>query len=189
MADIGRLLLPPPNVPPPNAAARTIPARIGAGSVGRVVDDEQNLAARVDEAADATSGARGKHFLFRVLDGARNDSLAGNAEVPARADKNAQYVRDGNIRDENVRDRAASTGHASGNFAGSDRGAAGAGSDGIPLGTPAAAFLAQLIAQEQLPPGLYDPPTKAADRAYRQAGAEPPLSSAATVTPRFRLAV
>lgn len=184
MADIGRLLLPPPNVPPPNAAARTILTRIGAGSVGREVDDEQNLAARVDEAADATSGARGKHFRFRVLDGGRNDSLAGNAEVPAQADKNAQYVRDGNIRDE-----AASTGHASGNFAGINRGAAGAGSSGIPLGTPAAAFLAQLIAQEQLPPGLYDPPTKAADRAYRRAGAEPPLSNAATVTPRFRLAV
>jgi hypothetical protein len=37
-----------------------------------------------------------------------------------------------------------------------------------------ATFLAQLIAQERLPQGLHHPPIRAADIAYRQAGAAPP---------------
>lgn len=175
MADIGRLLL----LPPPALPGRNTPARIAGRSEGDLSGD-LGLTARVDEAGDATSNTRGKQFRFRVLDGGRGDSssnsLGGNAEVPARTDPNAA----GN----GARQAAGLDYQAGGN-----RGAAGDSKGGIPLGTPQATFLAQLIAQEQLPQGLYNPPVKTADRAYRQAGGEPALTDGATSTARFRMAV
>ena len=173
MADIGRLLL----LPPPAIPGRNAPARVGAGRGEGEAGDERGAAARVEETADSTSQARGKQFRFRVVDGGRNDSL-GNAEVPARTDPNAAGRNTGNARD------------ALGSQATSNRGATSGSNSGVPLGTPQATFLAQLIAQEQLPQGLYDPPVKAADRAYRQAGGEPALADGNnTPTARFQIAV
>lgn len=177
MADIGRILL----LPPPAVPGRNAPARVGAGrdeagaSAGS--GDEQGIATRVDETADSTSNARNKQFRFRVVDGGRSDSL-GNAEVPARTDPNATDQNATAARDALGFQAAGNRGTASGN-----------GKGGVPLGTPTATFLAQLIAQEQLPQGLYDPPVKAADRAYRQAGGEPALTDGGTATAHFRIAV
>jgi hypothetical protein len=178
MAEIGHLLL----LPPPGVPGRTALARAGAGR-GTGADDSQNgaqnITAAVEETGDATSNApsnsRGKQFRFRVLDGGRSDSLAGNAGVPARADPNA----------EGTREQAA----PSGAQATHNRRAGDSGAGSVPLGTARATFLAQLIAQEQLPQGLYNPPIKTADRAYRQAGGEPALSDGNTSTARFRIAV
>lgn len=174
MADIGRLLL-----PPPNTIGRTPLARIGEGKGVESRDDsrdnegrdDRGLVARVDEAGDATGGGRAKQFRFRVLDGGRSDQLAGNAELPVRTQPNP----------ESTAEAAASSAQT----------AAVRGNQGssVPLGTPLATFLAQLIAQEQLPQGLYDPPVKAADRAYRQAGGEPVLADGARSTPRYQIAV
>jgi hypothetical protein len=167
MADIGRLLLLPPPGPAPSRSTLT---RSGGGV--DLADDRRT--APVDEAADQTGASRGKQFRFRVLDGGHNDFLAGNAEVPARIDPNAEDIRS--------RGAAANAGGSNAQNAASSR-------VGIPFGTPHAGFLAQLIAQEQLPQGLYDPPVKAADRAYRQAGAEPALDARMGGTARFRVAV
>lgn len=171
MADIGRLLL----LPPPNGTGRAVAARSGDGRESAAASDDRRIAARVEEAADSTSGGRAKQFRFRVVDGGRSDSLAGNAEVPARFDPNA----------ETIGEQEAAARKSAGNAAGANRSAGG----GIPLGTPLATFLAQLIAQEQLPAGLYDPPVKAADRAYRQAGGEPALTDSARSNPRYQIAV
>jgi hypothetical protein len=165
MADVSRLLL-----PPPSTIGRTPLARIGEGK-GDESRDDRSLIARVDEAGDATSGGRAKQFRFRVLDGGRSDQLAGNAELPARTRPNQ----------ENAAEAVASSTQAAA--------ARGRQGSGVPLGTPLATFLAQLIAQEQLPQGLYDPPVKAADRAYRQAGGEPALTDAARSSPRYQIAV
>lgn len=150
--------------------------RVGAGRDEAGSSDEQGITTRIDETADSTSNARGKQFRFRVVDGGRSDSL-GNAEVPARTDPNATDQSASAARD------------ALGFQAGGNRSATGGNSSGVPLGTPTATFLAQLIAQEQLPQGLYDPPVKAADRAYRQAGGEPALTDSNTATARFSIAV
>mgnify|MGYP001407015773 CR=1 FL=1 len=50
-----------------------------------------------------------------------------------------------------------------------------------------ATFLAQLISQEQLGQGLYVPPVKTADIAYRRAGGEPSIDIGSPA--RFSLAV
>nr|WP_298683256.1 hypothetical protein [uncultured Dongia sp.] len=166
MADVSRLLL-----PPPSTIGRTPLARIGEGK--GEARDEQGLVQAVDETADATGGARAKQFRFRVLDGGRSDQLAGNAELPARTRPGQDSTAE-----------AASTGGAQ-----TTTNARGQQGSGVPLGTPLATFLAQLIAQEQLPQGLYDPPVKAADRAYRQAGGEPALTDSARSAPRYQIAV
>ncbi|WP_374654287.1 hypothetical protein [Dongia sp.] len=174
MAEIGPLLLPPPTAI--SGGGRT-PVRVGSG---RGETDEERLAlSRVDETADATSGpaggSRAKQFRFRVVDGGRSDAL-GNAEVPARTQTET-------VEAETAAARAGSA------AIGGDSAAPKTGNGSVPLGTPLAAFLAQLIAQEQLQAGLHDPPVKAADRAYRQAGAEPSLNEGETAIARFRIAV
>jgi hypothetical protein len=170
MADVSRLLLPPPSQFA-SAGGRTPLARIGEGK--GEARDEQGLVRAVDETADATSGARAKQFRFRVVDGGRSDQLAGNAELPARTRPNQEGS-------------AEAAGANNNQTATNARGNQGSG---VPLGTPLATFLAQLIAQEQLPQGLYDPPVKAADRAYRQAGGEPALSDGPRSSPRYQIAV
>ncbi len=169
MAEIGPLLLPPPAAFSGRSAS---PTQRSAGK-GGTEEDPRGLT-QVDAAADSTSGPKAKQFRFRVLDGGRGATL-GNAEVPAQTNREADA------------DASASTRTAQGTL-GSGTGSR-AGSSDIPAGTPVATFLAQLIAQEQLAPGLYDPPVKAADRAYRQAGAEPPLNDGASATAHFKIAV
>lgn len=171
MAEIGPLLLPPPTA---ISGRGVTSARVGAGREAAGRDAQRDLAP-LEATADATGGPRAKQFRFRVVDGGRSDSL-GNAEVPARTQAEAP--------------EAETTGTRAGTAAlGRDAAAARPGNGLVPPGTPVATFLAQLIAQEQLAPGLYDPPVKAADRAYRQAGAEPPLNDAETATARFKIAV
>lgn len=172
MADVSRLLL----LPPPGQQGRNSPARIGAGRGDG--DSGSDLSPRIEEAGDSTANARGKQFRFRVFDGGRSDQLAGNAEVPVRADANT--------RDSNAADNTAAT---SGRTAALGFQGKGSTSNAVPLGTPSSAFLAQLIAQEQLKPGLFDPPVKEADRAYRQAGGEPALTDDTSGTARFKMAV
>jgi|JI9StandDraft_1071089.scaffolds.fasta_scaffold36371_2 hypothetical protein len=177
MADIGRLLLPPPSIVTGRSSlVRTPDVRGGDGKGGDAARDDQGQVTRVDETPDATSGGRAKQFRFRVVDGGRSDQLAGNAEVPART--TGRTGRTPETEDETAAIRGTQAANA--------RGPQG---NAVPLGTPQAAFLAQLIAQEQLAPGLYDPPVKAADRAYRQAGGEPALEGAARSTPRYQIAV
>jgi hypothetical protein len=167
MAEIGPLLLPPP----------TALSGRGVTSVRNGKGDAREDAAltQVEAAGDATGGPRAKNFRFRVVDGGRSDQL-GNAEVPARTQRDAAEADTASAR----------SGRAA---IGSAPSASKSGNGTVPAGTPVATFLAQLIAQEQLAPGLYDPPVKAADRAYRQAGAEPPLNDAETATARFKIAV
>ena len=164
MTEIGPLLLPPPTATSGRPGA---PVRPGAGRAEP--RDEQAALSRIDAAADATGGAKAKQFRFRVVDGGRNDTL-GNAEVPAQSQAAAE----------------ARAGNGTGRI-GSETPAGR--SSGLPLGTFSAPFLAQLIAQEQLAPGLYNPPVKSADRAYRQAGAEPPLTDDEFAPARFKIAV
>ncbi|MBI2256254.1 MAG: hypothetical protein HYU58_16645 [Proteobacteria bacterium] len=165
MAEIGPLLLPPPAAISSRSVApvRTTASRQGNG------EGTASLAT-IDPTANATEGnSRAKQFRFRVVDGGRSDTL-GNAELPATS-------RQAGAADEArtaTQEREGSSGHSS---------------KQIPLGTFSAPFLAQLIAQEQLQPGLHDPPVKQADRAYRQAGAEPPLSDADSSVAHFRIAV
>jgi hypothetical protein len=190
MAEIGRLLsLPPPAVPGrPGAiqpAGQPGAGQPGAGQPGAKQAGGSRLAqlpatgnavgggiGPAEEARDQQGNARAKAFRFRVYDGGRPDEgLAGNAGVPAR-DAAAARPRGG--------DAAGEPGPAGA----SRRAQAGA----VPAGSFSAPFLTQLIAQEQLRPGLYDPPLKAADRAYRQAGGEPALADGG-VAARFRMAV
>ena len=180
MADIGRLLLPPPSIVTGRTGLVRVPEnKNGDGKGGDAARDELSLVpqvdAGVDETADATSGGRAKQFRFRVVDGGRGDQLAGNAEVPART--TARTTGQAPETDTETTARSAQASNA-----GSQRGNA------VPAGTPSAPVLAQLIAQEQLAPGLYDPPVKAADRAYRQAGGEPALEGGSR-SPRYQIAV
>ncbi len=171
MAEIGPLLLPPPAF----ASGRSVtPARnVAGGGPGRQNGEDSAYLATVDAAADSTSGgAKAKQFRFRVVDGGRSDTL-GNAGVPTNNRESAATndTRQAALQATLGRDKAAT------------------GSTALPLGTFSAPFLAQLIAQEQLKPGLYDPPVKQADLAYRQAGAEPPLHVGDNGTGRFKIAV
>lgn len=168
MAEIGPLLLPPPAI---TSGRSLTPARVGAGQggSGRQNGEDSAYLATVDAAADATGGGgKAKQFRFRVVDGGRSDTL-GNAGVPTQS-------RQANAADDTAqaaigRDSSAGT------------------SKQIPLGTFSAPFLAQLIAQEQLQPGLHDPPVKQADRAYRQAGGEPAWNGEESTVARFKIAV
>lgn len=172
MTEIGPLLLPPPTA----LSGRGVTyVRNGKGEARADGALTQVEAAGVDAAGDATGGPRAKNFRFRVVDGGRSDQL-GNAEVPARSQRDAAESDTASAR-------------AGAAAIGRDQPASKSGNGAVPAGTPVATFLAQLIAQEQLAPGLYDPPVKAADRAYRQAGAVPPLNDAETATARFKIAV
>lgn len=123
----------------------------------------------VDRGSDATAGNdRAKQFRFRVVDGGRSDTL-GNAELPTATRQGTTQQ----AASEQALGRDASVG----------------GQKQIPLGTFSAPFLAQLIAQEELQPGLYDPPIKQADRAYRLAGAQPALNDPDNGVARFKIAV
>lgn len=165
MAEIGPLLLPPPTVIGSRSVA---PARQAAGRQAN--GEDSAYLATVDASADATGGnARAKQFRFRVVDGGRNDTL-GNAELPATS-------RQATGSDETSQATLGRDGSPSGK------------SKQIPLGTFSAPFLAQLIAQEQLQPGLHDPPIKQADRAYRQAGGEPALTDPESSVAHFKIAV
>jgi hypothetical protein len=172
MADIGRILsLPAPAVSGrPNAIQ---PA--SADARARASDSRDLLAAAGIDATDA-NGARAKSFRFRVYDGGRADeALAGDNGIPARRTGAAPA------------DAPESGGNRIGaDGAGTSRSTGNGNAAG--LATPSAAFLAQLIAQEQLRPGLYDPPLRAADRAYRQAGGEPALADGPN-TARFQIAI
>jgi len=164
MAEIGPLLLPPPAAIGSRSVA---PARQAAGRQGH--GEDSAYLATVDASADATGGgARAKQFRFRVVDGGRNDTL-GNAELPATSRQAGSTDEARNA----TQDRERSSGK----------------SKQIPLGTFSAPFLAQLIAQEQLQPGLHDPPVKQADRAYRQAGGEPALNDPDSSVAHFKIAV
>ncbi|TDQ82088.1 hypothetical protein A8950_1908 [Dongia mobilis] len=176
MAEIGRLLfLPPPAVP---GRAGTIqpggsqPAQI---SPNRYPANQSPAAGGIgaaEGAADRQENARAKAFRFRVYDGGRPDeSLSGNAGVPAR-DAAANRAAGAEARRESA-------------AAGESRRVP---ADAVTASGFSAPFLAQLIAQEQLRPGLYDPPLQQADRAYRQAGGEPALADGSGAA-RFRLAV
>src|SRR5690606_1902785 len=119
------------------------------------------------------------------FDGGRPDEpLAGDNGLPARRTDEA-------LADDAASDRLAGSraqARAGGEQAGGEAGGERAGQRRAGFGTPSAPFLAQLIAQERLRPGLYDPPLRAADRAYRQAGGEPALQDGAA-TARFQIAV
>lgn len=162
MADIGRILYLPPAVA--TGRATGIPGEDRASqAVPAVETDAAN--------ADANQ-ARAKQFRFRVYDGGRPDqALAGDNGLPTRRAGNArpQEAERGN------QSNAEANAGRSQNFAGG-------------LTTASAPFLAQLIAQEQLQAGLFDPPLRQADRAYRQAGGEPALADGAT-RGRFRIAI
>lgn len=163
MAEIGPLLL----LSPAAISGRSIVLPSGGTKAGQ--RDDAADRPRTEAVGDAAgNSARAKQFRFRVVDGGRNDTL-GNAELPV------------------ANRQAGSTDEAQRAALGRDAG--GGKASQIPLGTFSAPFLAQLIAQEQLQPGLYDPPVKQADRAYRQAGAEPPLPDGETFTAHFKIAV
>lgn len=161
MADIGRIL----SLPPPVVSGRAGASPFDITENKARPTDSRDLVAAVERESDDANAARAKAFRFRVYDGGRADAaLAGDNGVPSQRTGTTQS-------DEGETDRARS------------------GNDAPPsLATPSAPFLAQLIAQEQLRPGLYDPPLRAADRAYRQAGGQPALGDGPT-TARFQIAV
>lgn len=172
MADIGRILY----LPSPQTGA--LPGRgntAGADARGVVQSDGAGIGTATDESANADSAqGRARHFRFRVYDGGRADTpLAGDSGVPARRSEGeaAGENSTAGIRQQSLGVNPAAGRSGSGN-----------------LTAASAPFLAQLIAQEQLRPGLYDPPLKAADRAYRQAGGEPALTDGAARA-RFQIAV
>lgn len=168
MVDIGRILsLPPPVV---SGRAEAIPSDSTENKARAT--NSRDLVAAVERDSDDANAARAKAFRFRVYDGGRADAaLAGDNGVPSKRTAPTQS-------DEAETDRA-----RIGNEA--PRAAATAGAN---LATPSTPFLAQLIAQEQLRAGLYDPPLRAADRAYRQAGGQPALEDS-SVPARFQIAV
>lgn len=170
MADISRILALPPPV---------------SGSAGRGLGESRVLVSSAPASATAeadTDSARARQFRFRVYDGGRTGApLGGDNGVPA------QRARIG--EGETASDSAGDTeGTAARRQVLGTSGLNRQAADELGLATPSSAFLAQLIAQEQLQPGLYDPPVKAADRAYRQAGGEPGLTDG-TAQPHFQIAV
>ena len=175
MADISRILyLPSP--PVSGAVGR------GTGESRAVVPGDPKQAGSSQADADQI---RARQFRFRVYDGGRAEG--GDNGVPTRR---ASFDTPGFDTDqtagetENTATRRQALGSAgTGSTAENSRAAVGLG-----LATPSAPFLAQLIAQEQLQPGLYDPPVKAADRAYRQAGGQPAWTEGAAQA-RFQMAV
>lgn len=168
MADIGRILfLPPPTVPGRANSIQTTPnpATTNPGA-DQAAPDQAG-------ATDDANAGRAKQFRFRVYDGGRPDEkLAGDNGLPARRAGDAPA-------DESAARPQARVGVEP---------AGQAGRSSAAITTASAPFLAQLIAQEQMRPGLYDPPLRAADRAYRQAGGEPVLQDGNAVA-RFQIAV
>lgn len=162
MADIGRILYLPPTVV--TGRATGIPGEDRG---------QQPVPAVETDAANAEAGqARAKQFRFRIYDGGRPDqALAGDNGLPTRRADNLRPDDADNPRRQSADSEAARRQNSAGAFA-----------------TASAPFLAQLIAQEQLQPGLHDPPLRAADRAYRQAGGESALADRAA-TGRFRIAI
>ncbi|WP_374369930.1 hypothetical protein [Dongia sp.] len=168
MADIGRILA----LPPPVVSGRANAIPLDATETRTRQTDSRDLVAAVERDSDDANAARAKSFRFRVYDGGRADeALAGDNGVPSRSAGTARS-------DEAETERVRSGGEAP----------RAAGTAGATLATPSAPFLAQLIAQEQLRPGLYDPPLRSADRAYRQAGGQPALEDS-RATGRFQIAV
>ncbi|MBL8709547.1 MAG: hypothetical protein JNL25_10160 [Rhodospirillaceae bacterium] len=189
MADIGRILyLPPPLQPAaaPSSAAPGQNAKAGrsiAPTAGETI--QRGVVAAIDGDPGASAGGRSKQFRFRVYDGSRPDeALAGDNGLPTRRTPTS---RTGAAQEETTTRGRASLDAPSGEAA---RGGPGS-NPGTGLATPSSAFLAQLIAQEQLRPGLHDPPLRDADLAYRRAGGEPALGAEAggPFRARFKLAV
>lgn len=183
MADISRILyLPSPPVGGGNSR--------GAGDSRAVIPGAQKSESSQAEADQI----RARQFRFRVYDGGRAEG--GDNGVPTRR---ADFDTLGFDTDETAGDTEntatrrqalgfAGTGSTNGSAGTSRQAASGQAPSGLGLATPSAPFLAQLIAQEQLQPGLYDPPLKAADRAYRQAGGQPAWTEG-NAQALFRMAV
>lgn len=190
MADIGRILYLPPPVPPSAAQSAAAPGQ--GAKAGRSVaptpgdTTQRGVVAAIDGDPGASAGGRSKQFRFRVYDGSRPDeALAGDNGLPTRRTPTspAPTGRTGAAQEETTIRGPGRLDAPSGEAA---RGTTGTG-----LATPSSAFLAQLIAQEQLRPGLFDPPLRDADLAYRRAGGEPTLGGEAggPFRARFKLAV
>jgi hypothetical protein len=118
--------------------------------------------AKIPPASDGSDETRAKHFRFRADDGAQ---AFQEGALEASGDFTDQF---------SVRLATDWSGAEAGRaFLQADADREGKGS------LASTAFLAQLIAQEVLPQGLHYPPARAADIAYRRAGAEPPLDDVA----------
>jgi hypothetical protein len=168
MADIGRILF----LPPATISGRA--SSIQAGSIQAGNDQPGMAPADSAPPVDDAATGRAKQFRFRVYDGRRPDeALAGDNGVPARRAR----------EDDAPAEQTARSAARPGTDPRGDARQRGTGAI-----TATAPFLAQLIAQEQLRPGLYDPPLRAADLAYRQAGGEPALTDRPS-TARFQIAV
>ena len=168
MADLARILaLPPPRsfLPGANSGGNQLRPIRSAHS-----DEAAANSLTIDSAGQAEDAtAQAKRFRFRVYDGTGRsgepaDLRHNPGRDPAQATANQPRV-------------TAPTGQAKAGDAAADP------SEPKAIAT----FLAQLIAQERLGEGLHAPPVKAADLAYRRAGAEPSLDIGSPA--RFSLAV
>lgn len=175
MADISRILyLPSPPVGGGNSR--------GAGDSRAVIPGAG--AAKSESSQAEADQIRARQFRFRVYDGGRAEG--GDNGVPTRR---AGFDTDETAGDtENTATRRQALGFAGKGSTDGSTSTSRQASAGLGLATPSAPFLAQLIAQEQLQPGLYDPPVKAADRAYRQAGGQPAWTEG-NAQARFQMAV
>jgi hypothetical protein len=168
MADLARILALPaprsfgPGTSPAGGLLRPIRSGRADEAAGNNLPTESVRLA--DAAEEAT--AQAKRFRFRVYDGASRDAQAGELQ----------------------RDQASVAGNRP-KVAAVARDQVNAGSAEADPAEPKAiaTFLAQLIAQQQLGQGLHAPPVKAADLAYRRAGAEPRIDIGSSA--RFSLAV
>lgn len=170
MTDIGRILYLPPAAA--NGRSSAIPGNAAADARGQVRAPPPVPAVE----SGAGGEARAKQFRFRVHDGARSgerpdETLAGDNGLPTR--RAGSTLSDEALA---ARGEPGAGDGRSGRFVASG------------FGSASAPFLAQLIAQEQLRPGLYDPPLRAADRAYRQAGGQPALAESGR-SGHFQIAV
>lgn len=174
MTDIGRILYLPPPVQPGRGSA-TGPGRADLSPVrptNRVAADGLPGSGSPSEGIGTEEQREARHFRFRVHVGGRDEKLAGDGGIPTAASAAARNT-----------DGAAQANAAQANSERRKR-----QGDGLQHASFSAPFLAQLIAQEQLAAGLHDPPHRAADRAYRQAGADPSLV-ARNGASHFRMAV
>ncbi len=184
MADLARILaLPPPRSfgTATQAVARQLrPAdTAGGGSAGSglpVAPSETATGSTDQESAGQESAGQAKRFRFRVYDGAGRDTQSADLQRYQNGAANGQ-----------ARGASGPAGGASGPQpqTGGRQDQAGAAGRSEPKAV--ATFLAQLISQEQLGQGLHAPPIRAADIAYRRAGAEPSIEIGSPA--RFSLAV
>jgi hypothetical protein len=163
MTEIGRLLLPAPGAggfqpPLPTGVA---PTRLPARRVGGTGDED-------GPGGEGPESARAKNFRFRVLDGGRQENALSRGAQSGGFAGAATGASAGSAGD-----AASRAGRPNQEIAGDTPPSAARGP-----GSAFAPFLAQLIGQEQGRTGLHDPPLRAADRAYRLAGAAPPLEGA-----------